>query len=78
MQDKQVSWCLQRLEQRELLMAEELRDVKERYVSLEASIGQILAEAADGGLRERGSEAQALKQLLWGFWPVKVAVVVQP
>ena len=34
--------CLQRLEQRELDMAEQLRDIKERYVSLEVSVSWIL------------------------------------
>jgi hypothetical protein len=33
---------LQRLEQRELELAEELRFIKERHVSLEAAVAQIL------------------------------------
>ena len=59
MQDKQVSLYLQRLEQRELLMAEELRDVKERYVSLEATIGQILVRLE---MEDSEKEAGKLKR----------------
>ena len=33
---------LQRLERRELELAEQLRDIKERYVSLEVSVSRIL------------------------------------
>lgn len=42
-----------------MLMAEELRDVKERYVSLEASIGQILERLQ---MEDSEKEARKLKR----------------
>ena len=50
---------LQRLEQRELDLAEELRFIKERYVSLEASVAQILEKLQ---MEDAENEARKLKR----------------
>lgn len=50
---------LQGLERRELELAEELRFIKERYVSLEASIAQILERLQ---MEDAENEARKLKR----------------
>ncbi len=50
---------MQRLERRELELAEELRYIKERYVSLEASIAQILERLQ---MEDAENEARKLKR----------------
>ncbi len=50
---------MQRLERRELELAEELRYIKERYVSLEASIAQILERLQ---MEDAENEARRLKR----------------
>ena len=50
---------MQRLERRELEMAEELRFIKERYVSLEANVAQILERLQ---MQDAEKEAGKLKR----------------
>ena len=56
---ERVSCHVQRLERRELELAEELRFIKERYVSLEANMAQILERLQ---MQDAESEARKLKR----------------